>query len=413
MARLLFVTCRIPYPPRGGQQLRSWHLLEAAAWHHDVVLLSLRRSDDPDTLPVQARRILADFEAVALPDLHHPLHLVTLGLRWIGSRRTLFDIRFCPPALHRAFRRHVRECDLVHLDMLPLAGLLPDLPHGVPCVLNEHNVESALMHSQIDFEDNRWRRLLLQAKSAGVEKLERRACQHVSHVLACSEIDARELERLAPCSRISVIPNGADTATFAPAADEATDPDSLVFVGQMSWLPNRDGIEYFMRDILPRIKHRPNLRVDVIGRNDGEISAARIPAGVHFHGFVEDLRSMVRRAAVFIVPLRVGSGTRLKALEAMAMGKAIVSTSKGVEGIGLVDGHSALIADTPAEFAAAVEKVLDDPDLRRRLGLAARKLAVNHYDWGTIGRQLLSVYDELLCDRVGRAEGLYSQSGPC
>ncbi|WP_181918771.1 glycosyltransferase family 4 protein [Wenzhouxiangella sediminis] len=400
MARLLFVTSRLPFPPKEGHQLRSWHLLRAAARVHDVTLLSLRRPDDAETLPSGVRRVLGGVETVDLSPLSSPLEVPRMTAWWLSSRRPLLDIRYVAGPLKRAFSRLLSDCDLVHLDMLALAGLLAEVPKGMPSVLNEHNVESALLNSRIAGEARPWRRALLHAKMAGLERFESEACLDAQRVLACSDVDAVTLCSLAPGAKVAVIPNGVDTTAFRPDLDRPADSESLLFVGHLGWFPNRDGIEYFRREILPRLRHRPDLQVDVIGRKDGHDPGSDDAAGIRFHGFVDDLEERLQRAAVFIVPLRLGSGTRLKVLEAMAMGKAIVSTSKGVEGLGLVDGEHALIADTPEAFAAAVERVLDDRELQRALGIAARRMAVLHYDWQSVGDRLLSVYAELLGEQL-------------
>lgn len=404
MARLLFVTSRLPFPPREGHQLRSWHLLQAAARVHDVTLLSLRRPEDPETLPGEVRDSLGDLDIVNLPATYAPLEASRLALNWLSGGRPLLDIRYATAALRRTFRRRVGHCDLVHLDMLALAGLLSEVPAEMPSVLNEHNVEFELMRARLDIESDPWRRAVLHAQLAGLKRFESESCSRARCVLACSDLDAERLRSMAPGASVHVIPNGVDTSVLRPAPDESIDPGSLLFVGHMGWFPNRDGIEYFAREILPLLRRRRALHIDVIGRKDGYRPGPDAAAPIRFHGFVNDLEDRLRRAAVFIVPLRLGGGTRLKVLEAMAMGKAIVGTSKAVEGIGLVDGRDALIADTPEEFARDVQRVLDEPALRIQLGLAARRIAVDRFDWSGVGDRLLSVYDDLLGETGTRAK---------
>jgi polysaccharide biosynthesis protein PslH len=400
MSRILFVTSRLPFPPTEGHQLRAWHLLQAAARDHQVTLLSLRRPDEqplPEPLPGIA---LEAVHQIDLPDLKRPHHAARLGLCWLISRRTLLDLRYRPLALQRCFDRLVQDADLVHLDILAVAGLIERVPSDIPTVLNEHNVESLLAAKRVEIETHHMRRLLHRLRNGGLERFERTACARASRVLACSDNDAERLQALAPDARLSVVPNGVDLASFRPGRPGHEQGGSLVFVGHMDWFPNRDGIDYFIAEILPLLSERPDLQLEVIGRNPTPASQAA--KGVSFAGFVDDLQARVQRAAVFIVPLRAGSGTRLKILEAMAMGKAIVSTRIGAEGIGLVDGDSALLADTAAQFAAAIGRLLDDPELRHRLGGRARELAEKHYGWTVIGERLLAAYDALLHPDPGR-----------
>lgn len=419
MARILFVTSRLPFPPSEGHQLRAWHLLRAAARDHRVTLLSLRR---PDEQPLPAVLPDIDLDAVHqidLPSIRSPARIGALALRGALSRRTLLDLRYRPRALEKRFDELVAQADLVHLDILAVAGLLERVPHGVPTVLNEHNVESLLARRRRAMETRPLHRLLLKLKHRGLEAFERAACVRADRVLACSHEDAERLQALEPGCQLSVVPNGVDLEAFSPGRPEDERDGALVFVGHMDWFPNRDGIEYFIAEVLPLLSERQNLHLEVIGRSQ-HLSAGD-SGRVRFAGFVDDLKARVRRASVFIVPLRAGSGTRLKILEAMALGKAIVSTRIGAEGIGLVDGDSACLADTPEEFARAVERLLDDPALRHQLGRRARQLAERHYGWTAIGERLLTSYASLLrsqpesaqsAGRSQRGERQATQSSP-
>ena len=396
MARVLFVTSRLPFPPTEGHQLRAWHLLRAAARDHQVTLLSLRRPEEQPLPEVLPDIHLAGIHQVDLPALTRPHRLAGMALRGLLRGQTLLDLRYRPLALQRCFDQLVSQADLVHLDILAVAGLLERVPASVPTVLNEHNVESLLADKRVAIESRPLQRLLLRLRHRGLENFERSACARANRVLACSQEDAERLLDLAPGCQVSVVPNGVDLETFRPGRSENEQDGSLVFVGHMGWFPNRDGIEYFIAEILPLLKDRKDLHLEIIGRNENPSMQAAVDGRVSFAGFVDDLQARVRRAAVFIVPLRAGSGTRLKILEAMAMGKAIVSTRIGAEGIGLVDGESACLADTPEEFAGTINRLLDDPDLRHRLGRRARQLAEQLYGWTVIGERLLATYRTLL-----------------
>lgn len=392
MARVLFVTSRLPWPAREGHQLRSWNLLRAAARVHEVTLLSLQRDEDGDGDDPVLRGTVAQMHTVPLPPLGSLRAAPGMLARSLRRRQPLLVGRYVGNDLEAAFRRLVADTELVHFDMLPLAGLAHLVPPGIPVVLNEHNVESRLMHSQAAIEPAWWRRLVKRQQVGAMERFERAACTRADRVLACSTPDAEQLRALAPAARVSVIPNGVDLSFFdvAPAGDG--EDGSLVFVGGMGWLPNRDGMEHFLAEGFPRIRAQRDVRLTVIGRRDGLEVPAALADAVHCTGFVDDLRPLVRRASVYVVPLRAGSGTRLKILEAMALGKAIVSTRIGAEGIALRDGEHALLGDTPQEFAAAVVRLLDDPALRRRLGQAARRLVERDYGWDAIGERMLEVY---------------------
>jgi polysaccharide biosynthesis protein PslH len=392
--------------------LRSWHLLRAAASQHEVHLLSLQRHDDPTEPAAELTDTVASFHAVPLPGLSNPPAALATAGRWLRERQPLLVARYLGSEMREEFVRRVRDVDLVHLDILPLAGLMPLIPDTTPVVLNEHNVESLLLQSRSEIESSSWRRMLLKKQVAALTRFERSACTIADRVLSCSEPDAIRLRELAPAADVHVVPNGVDLDFFnCPAAQAVGDDRTLVFVGQMAWFPNRDGIVDFIASTLPLIRERHDVRLQVIGKRDGLPDDAGTDAAVEFTGFIDDLRPAVRDAAVYVVPLRAGSGTRLKILEAMAMGKAIVSTRIGAEGIALQDGVNALLADTPADFAAAVCRLLQDRALRQRLGRAARELVEREYGWNAVGARMLRVYDSVLQQGGSRAGSAASITG--
>jgi glycosyltransferase involved in cell wall biosynthesis len=194
---------------------------------------------------------------------------------------------------------------------------------------------------------------------------------------------------------IATIPNGVDTSFFEDYSGATVKPASLIFVGGFTWFPNLDGIEFFCDEILPRIAEKiPEVSLTVIGQNPDNAKTRAIAANprVKVAGRVDDIRPFVAEAAAFIVPLRIGGGTRLKILDALSMGKAIISTSIGCEGLAVEDGTSILTGDSAEAFADSVVKVLKDPALGRRLGEEGRQLVRSVYDWEVIGKKLGDIY---------------------
>jgi len=193
-----------------------------------------------------------------------------------------------------------------------------------------------------------------------------------------------------------VVPNCVDVSAFRPAPGRE---EGLVFVGGANWFPNSDALEYFCREILPHIRRRLGERVPVrwVGRcTDGDVAHYRDRYGVELTGYVDDVRPFVRDAACYIAPLRVGGGTRLKILDAWAMGKAVVSTSVGSEGLHVANRTNILTCDRPEEFAEGVMTVLTDKDLRTRLGQNARATAERYYSWEVISGPMLRAYEQVL-----------------
>lgn len=392
MARVLMVTSRLPWPPTEGHQLRSWHLLRALARRHEVTLLSCLRPDDeagPDAArpPGVARLALHPLRQGMLPTAMQ----VASG---VAGRLPFVVHRYADTDLQARVGELARDADLVHFDMLPLMACASSVPPGIPVVYNAHNVEHVLLRSRGDNEKRPLHRGFLRSQTGKLGRFEAAACRRADLVLACSEPDRAQLVELGARDAITV-PNGVDLEGNRPG--EGDDDGSLVFVGQMGWFPNRDGVEWFLADVLPRIlARRPRLRFTIVGKAQGLQVPAGVVGNVEVTGFVDDLRPLVQRASIYVVPLRMGSGTRLKVLEAMAFGKAIVTTAIGSEGIELERGVHAEFADDAQAFAERVLALLDEPARRLALGAHARRLAEARYGWDAIGDAMLPHYDRLL-----------------
>ena len=402
MARLLFITSRLPWPPREGHQLRSWHLLRALAARHEVHLLSFERRDDHAEGLLRLAGETAAAEAFPIPAEHSPVALATALLRGTTGARPVVAWKYHSPLLRTRVRDVLPGFDAVHVDMLPLVANLAT-PVDRPLVINAHNVEHALLQRRVETEHSPWRRRFLATQVPRLRAFEVAAWRRADLVLACSHDDAEVIRAHAPHTRVQVIPNGVDLDANRPDPATRPAPEALVFVGQMGWFPNRDGIEWFLAEVFPRIvAARPGARLCVVGKTDGFTVPAALAGRVRMTGFVADVRPAVHEAGVYVVPLRAGSGTRLKVLEAMALGKAIVTTSIGSAGIALQPGRDALFADEPGAFADAVLALMADPARAGELGASARAVAEARYGWTAIGESLACAYDSLLASRMAR-----------
>ncbi len=287
--------------------------------------------------------------------------------------------------------------DLIHLDSLDLYRWLPSLP-GLPAVCTHHALESDLLRLQADHLQNRLVRRYMKHQADLLKKVERKLCPRFDLNVMTSEVDAERLRALSPGTRTTVIPNGVDTDYFRPSSPDAEVPGRVAFLGPTYMFPNRDAVEFFLADAWPLIRqHCAENTFHLIGKNSPDDKALfESHPGVTCNGHVSDIRPHLAEAAVSVVPIRVGGGTRLKILDAWSMGKAVVSTSVGCEGLETADGRNILIRDDPREFAAAVVEVLRDRDLRERLGHEARKTAEERYAWRVVGRKLVGSYQGLL-----------------
>ena len=394
MARILALTSRVPWPATEGHQLRSWHVLAALAERHDVTLLSCLRGDDRADADDPLRARLAGFEAQPIASERSRGALTGALARSLVAREPFVVAKYASPALKARVAQLATRADAIHVDMLPLLSCVPEGTR-VPVVLNAHNVEHRLLQQRAAVERHAAARAFLRLQVPLLRRYEIEACRSAATVLACSEPDGAMLRALAPMTPVHVVPNGVDLESHRPAPP--TLQKQLVFVGQMGWFPNREGVEWFLARVLPRIlAHHPDCRFTLVGKTGGLAVPAAVAHATDVTGFVPDVRPPVHAASVYVVPLLSGSGTRLKVLEAMALGKAIVTTTIGSEGIALRDGEDALFADDAQAFAAAVGRLLDAPAEVARLGAAARRLAEDRYGWDAIGRSLLGLYDDVL-----------------
>jgi glycosyltransferase involved in cell wall biosynthesis len=285
---------------------------------------------------------------------------------------------------------------LIHFDSLDLYRWLPLLPN-VPMTCTHHSIESDLLRLQADRFRNRAVRAYINHQASLLEKIERRLCPDFDLNVMMSDLDAQRLRALAPAVATTVIPNGVDTDFFQPASADVL-AGRVIFLGPTYMFPNRDAVDFFLSGPWPAIReHCPEATLHLVGKNSAE-EKARFESrpGVIANGHVPDVRPHLAAAAVSIVPIRVGGGTRLKILDSWAMGKAVVSTTVGCEGLDTRDGHNILIRDDPTDFANAVVQVLRDPQLRNQLGTQGRKTVEDLYGWPVVGKKLTGQYEELI-----------------
>ena len=404
--RILFLCHCLPYPPHSGVTSRTFNVLKQLQQEFDVVLLPFfRRNHQPDAEARQeARRALqALVTRVGAPVPILAEHAIARRLwdhlRSVVTRRPYTYYEHSSRAYRRQLRSALAEAPpaLIHLDNIDLHGWLPELP-PVPLACTYHNIESDLLRRRAARTRSRFLRRYILHQAALIEQVERHAAVRFRLNLMMSELDAERLRRLAPQARTIVLPNGVDTTFFVPEASRPAVPGRVVFLGPTYVFPNRDGMDYLLDDIWPHIRSAyPSATLRLIGQTAAadRLRYEQVP-GIVCLGFVPDIRPHMTEACCCVVPLRVGGGTRLKILDAWAMGKAVVSTSLGCEGLNAVDGENILVRDDPKAFARAVADVLADPGLRRNLEVNARKTAEQRYGWDRIGERLRTAYRQLM-----------------
>lgn len=397
---LLFLCHTLPYPPDGGVWMRSYHVLRELSREFRVTALCFERlatttSAVETEASVAHLRQFAEVEVFMVPQNRSRLALVWNHVRSTALRRVYTRYIYESGAYAARIKELIdsRHFDLVHLDSLDLTYYADQLGN-LPVICTHHNVESALLAKRAEAERPWVRSQYLRFQSRLMQQEEAARCPRFALNIVCSDADLRMLHTLSPSSRGAVVPNGIDVDEFRPVDAHAK---GVVFVGGTSWFPNRDALEYFSKEILPHIRQvDPNCMATWVGTSTAQERVTFGTAGVHLTGYVDDVRPYIAEALVFVVPLRVGGGTRLKILAAWGMGAAVVTTSIGCEGLEAVDGVNCLIRDDAAAFAAAVIEVATDASLRRRLGQAARRSAESTYSWPVIGQAMVKLYGDAI-----------------
>jgi glycosyltransferase involved in cell wall biosynthesis len=399
--RLLFLSQILPFPADSGVAIRTFNVLRLLSERYDVTALCFYRrrahaSIDAVQRGIEALRAHARVEAFPIDQEHSRWRFVTDHLRSVatGTAYTRFVYE------SRDFRTRLQEIlrdgqfDLVHLDSLDLSGYIPLVDH-LPIVCVHHNVESKLLRRRAAGERSPLRGWYSRLQARFTEREERRWCPRVQLNVMVSEGDLADLRSLVGAGSYTVVPNGVDIEEYQPGPGGG---QSLVYLGGTEWFPNTDALEFFGEEILPRIRAAgENPSVYWVGRASREEQRRyRERLGVELTGYVDDIRPWVHGAACAIVPLRIGGGTRLKITTAWALGKAIVSTSIGCEGLDARDGENLLVRDTPDSIADAIVSLLRDEALRRRLERGARETAEQIYSWRVIGRSMLRDYEAVL-----------------
>ena len=415
--RILFLSQCLPFPPHSGVTKRTYHILQELQREFDVTLVAFsRRYHQPDAASLERsaaalRSELSDvMPPVPIKSDYSLLHKLRNHAWSVLSREPYIFYEYGGACFRHQLQLAVDRArpDVIHLDSLDLYRWLPSVP-VVPTACTHHSIESELLRLQADQFSNRFARSYMRHQADLVERVERSYCPRFDLNVMTSEIDAERLRALAPGASTTVIPNGVDVDFFRPGAADQVVPGRVTFLGPTYMFPNRDAVDFFLANSWPLVRQRcPDGTFHLIGKNSAD-EKARFEShpGVTCNGHVPDIRPHFAESAVSVVPIRVGGGTRLKILDAWSMGKAVVSTSVGCEGLKTVDGVNILIRDNPTEFAAAVVQVLSDGDLRNRLGREARKTAEERYAWRVVGRKLVDRYDNLLraAGKATRASG--------
>jgi glycosyltransferase involved in cell wall biosynthesis len=396
--KILWVKSGGLLPLDSGGNIRSFKIASELARRHEVSLYTYYPRITPDPHD-GLRDPFARVECLPLkvPERASIADVLAYGANMLTLRP--YQMRkYCRPQAVRHLRRLLCEgnYDVLLCDFLETATAVPwDL--AIPTVIFTHNIEAQIWHRNFLVRRNPLWKIVAWREYRTVARAERKLTALADHVLTVSHDDRRSFIEFLPEDKVTTVPTGVDLDYFRPANSSVPAP-TLVFTGSMDWLPNEDAIIYFSTEILPLIQRQiPDVTLSVVGRKPTRkvLALAEQNSAVRVTGTVDDIRPYVHEAAVYVVPLRIGGGTRIKIFEAMAMGSAVVSTSVGAEGLPVTNGKNILLADSPEDFARHTITLVKTPAECRRLGRAARSLVESRYGWpevtGVLERVLIDV----------------------
>lgn len=407
---ILIVTPQAPYPPRQGTTMRNFNIIRGLAAHHQIDLLTFlapgEEIDSANPLHQLCRRIAG---------IAQPVRTTAQRIRsTLGALTPDMGLRLESADMHELIRAWTQDTtyDIVQIEGIELAQYGRSVAGrrnntGRPALIfDNHNCEYLLQQRNALTDLRRPQRWLAAAYSLvqwrKLRRYEAAILRDADAVVTVSEADRAALLKLGADTPIAVVSNGIDLNEYQPATNPPHGSQTIVFTGKMDYRPNIDAVLWFAEEVLPQVLAvAPQAHFQIVGMNPHpRLDILRSHPAIEITGAVADTRPFIHGAAAYVIPMRIGGGTRFKALEAMACGAAIVSTSLGIEGIGVQNNAEMFIADTPGEFAAAVLRLLEDARtsgvLRQTLGVQGRRFVEQHYGWEQIIPRLEAVLESVL-----------------
>ena len=394
--RILWVKAGKLLPVDTGGKIRSYNILRQLARHHQVTLLSYYGGQRDLAYEDEIQRELPGAETIYTAALDGGATAQSLDyVRRVFEAAPFAVSKFTHPDVKRVIATWLtsNKFDVAVCDFLSASLNFPE-NLATPTVLFQHNVETALWRRMASTESNPAKRMAYTIEARKMARYERAALRKFHHVVAVSDHDREQMRSMNPSCPISVVPTGVDTQKYAVAPPAQAEPPRIIFLGSMDWEPNVDAVIYFCQEIFPRVRAEfPSALFQIVGRNPHSRVKQLASDSVEVTGTVPSVAEYLRDATLVVVPLRIGGGTRLKIFEAMAMGKAVISTSIGAEGLDVKNGRDLILSDEAATFSEATILLLKDAALRRRYEQAAAQLAAQ-YDWSKIVQRFVEVLEE-------------------
>jgi sugar transferase (PEP-CTERM/EpsH1 system associated) len=396
--RILFITDYLPYPLISGDRIRNYNLIRRIARQHQVSLVGFLQTPDEAGGVSHMQEFCHRVEVVDLRRRHRLARVPGL-LRYVLAGIP-FDFEFLSSEVLTDRIRYLASSagfDIVQVEQTRMALYLEALPADTNSkhILVFHNIAAHQYDRISHIAPTPTKRMRAWLHGRMLRRWEPRYAERFDRCITVSEVDRRLLMSANPRVKVDVVPNGVDTQMYQPLPLEGAKP-ALLLIGNMSYAPCADGAIWFCNQILPHVRRElSEVEVWIVGISPPPEVVRLNGDGVHITGRVEDVRPYYTRSTASIVPLRAGGGTRLKILESMALGRPVISTTIGCEGLNVIDNRHLLIANAPERFAERTVRLLTDKTLYRRIIAEARRLVETKYDWDVIAEQLLGIYAEI------------------
>ena len=400
--RVLWISQNLPYPPKTGVLQRNYNLIREASRFAEVHLVAIVKQDILPTFDEQvAARELGKLCA-SLTSVHLPIERSHSHFLWVVFKSLFTKLPFTAnwaisPELRQAIEQAAARgpYDMVFFDTISLAPYR-DLVNGCATALNHHNIESHLLERRVDYETNPLRRLYLGMEARKLRTYEAEVAGRFDTNLVVSRLDGERLQAICPTAATAVLANGVDVDYFRRQSPlSAVERGHLIMVSGMNWFPNRDAVLYMAEKVWPDLASvMPDARLTIVGASPPQpiLDLAARDRRVTVTGFVDDVRPYMERAQIYLCPMRDGGGTRLKILDALAMGVPIVATQMALEGIDVQPENDVLVADTPAEFVRQIVRAVGDDALWQRLHTNGRAFVERHFSWPVIRREMEAAF---------------------